>query len=235
MNVMGAPGQPGLMNPLGLNFGDGRGFEGQPFQQIDPNSMSIGGRTGIAAYNGMGISNYQDPNDVGGFMGSKYYGLATGNQQSPWSKLAADQQGALASQQNASAKVQGQSSAAANNAHLAQQGGLTSGARERSQEQAGKNVLSMTQGNNQTAANNTANIGIEDAKQRQQMLGDATNKLTSMQAGNVQGRNQYNQNTQQEINRSIAANQTSEAQRRAQYDKDHSGIFGGGGFLGLGF
>lgn len=205
-----------------------------PPQALNPNANTVGGRTGIAAYNGIGIAPYKDPYDVDAFKNSKYYGIATGDQQTPWSKLAVKQQGELAAQQNSSAKAQANGAAATAATHLAQQGGLTSGARERVAEDAGKNVLSMTQGNNQTSGNNIANIGIEDAKQRQAMLGDATGKLTSMTAGNIQGQNQYNQSVTDQLNKAVGANQTSEAQQQAEWNKAHSGLFSGGGFMGLG-
>jgi hypothetical protein len=205
---------------------------------IDPKSKTVGGRTGIADYDGIGIADYNDPYDVKGFKGSKYYGIATGESMSPWSKLAAEQQNNLAAQGNASTKANAQGVAAKTASSLAQQGGLTSGARERAQETAGKNVLSMVQGNNQTAANNTANIGIEDAKQRMGMLGAATNKVTSMSAGNITGQNQYNQNIMSMLNQAVGANKSATAQQQMaqqqKYNDEHSGLFGNGGFLGLG-
>lgn len=180
--------------------------------QRNPTSMSVGERTGISAYNGIGLPNYQDPYDVAGLKNSKYYGLATGESQSPWSRLASEQQNQLAAQNNAKAKANAQGVAAKTASNLAQQGGLTSGARERAQEQSGQNVLSMIQGNNQSAGNNIANIGIEDAKQRQAMLGDATSKLLSMTSGNIQGKNQYEQNIMDMLNKAVSSNETAKAQ-----------------------
>lgn len=187
-------------------------------QPLDPLSNSVGGRTGISAYNGITLPNYQNPYDIPGFKDSKYYGIATGESMSPWSRLAAEQQNNLAAQKNASAKANAQGVAAHTATSLAQQGGLTSGARERTQEQEGKNVLSMVQGNNQEAANNTANIGIEDAKQRMQMLGDAQKNLTSMTASNVSGQNAYNQNTTDTLNKAVSSDQSAKAQVQAAQD-----------------
>lgn len=178
---------------------------------------SVGTRTGISAYNGIGIPEYKNPYDPEGFKGSKYYGIATGDQMSPWSQLASEQQNKLAAQNNQKAKSQSQGAAAQVASGLAQQGGLTTGARERAQDQAGKNLLSMTQGNNETAANNIANIGIDDAKQRQGMLGDATNRLMSMTATNVTGTNEYNKNIMDMLNRAVAADQTAKAQELAAH------------------
>ncbi len=195
-----------------------------PIPQVSKNPMSIGNRTGIAAYNGVTLPEYSNPYDTEGFKGSKYYGIATGDQMSPWSKLAEEQQNTLAAQKNASAKANAQGVAAHTASQLAQQGGLTSGARERAQEQAGKNVLSMVQGNNQEAANNIGNIGIEDAKQRMGMLGDVTGKLTSMQAANTTGQNTYNQNTTSTLNQAVGANQSAEAQKEAARIANSGGI-----------
>lgn len=207
-------------------------------QAIDPNSNSIGGRLGISSYNGVQLPQYANPYDVQGFENSKYYQLANSNSESPWSKLANEQQINLASQQNATAKAQANGAAATSASRLAAQGGLTSGARERIQEGAGRNSLSMVQGNNQTAGNNIANIGIDDAKQRTAMLGDATNKLTSMQAANTQGQNTYNQTITQLLNQAQGANNSSVDQTNlantTNYNNTHGGLFGGGGFLGLG-
>lgn len=185
------------------------------YQDLDPLSKSVGGRTGISAYNGINLPDYADPYDIEGFKGSKYYDIASGESASPWSRLAMEEQNRMAAQKNSGAKANAQGIAAKTATSLAQQGGLTSGARERAQEQAGKNVLSMVQGNNQDAANNTANIGIEDAKQRMQMLGDATSKLTSMTAGNITGKNAYNQNTTDTLNKAVSANESAKAQIQA--------------------
>lgn len=208
-----------VQNWLDQNYGDMVPYTNNPNKPAagagGPNT--VGGRTGISAYNGIGLPDYKDPYDIQGFKGSKYYGIATGDSMSPWSKLAVEQQSQLAAQKNASAKANAQGVAAKTASSLAQQGGLTSGARERAQEQAGKNVLSMVQGNNQDAANNTANIGIEDAKQRMGMIGDATGKLTSMTAGNTQGQNTYNKDITTMLNQAVAADQTSRAQVEAAH------------------
>ncbi len=193
-------------------------------QALSPSSKSVGGRTGIAAYNGITIPDYQNPYDVEGFKGSKYYGIATGESMSPWSRLASEQQNRLAAQNNSKAVQKAQGNAGTVATRLAQQGGLTSGARERAQVQAGQNVLSMTQGNNETAANNVADIGIADAKQRMGMLADATGKLTSMTSGNVSGMNQYNQNTTNMLNQAVSANQTAEAQKYAAVEANKGSV-----------
>jgi hypothetical protein len=193
---------------------------------LDPNSKNIGARTGIAAYNGMNLPEYKDPYDVAGLQGSKYAGIATGNSMSPWSRLAMEHQKNLAAQQNAASKNQGQGMANKQANELARQGGLTSGAHERIQAGAGQNVLSMIQQNNQGAANNEANIGINDAKQRMEMLGDVTNKLTSMKAGNIQGMNAYNANSADMTNKAIAADMAAKAQvQAARESNDGSVIF----------
>jgi len=206
-----------VQNWLDDNYGDMVPYTKNPNKTPvgagGPNT--VGGRTGISAYSGIGLPDYKDPYDVAGFKGSKYYGIATGESMSPWSKLAAEQQSKLAAQKNASAKAAGQGAAAKTATSLAQQGGLTTGARERAQDQSTRNVLSMIQGNNQDAANNTANIGIEDAKQRMGMIGDATGKLTSMTAGNIQGRNTYDKDITSMLNQAVSADQTSRAQVEA--------------------
>lgn len=204
----------------------------------DPNSNSVGGRTGIAAYNGIGLPQYKNPYDVDTFKNSNYYNIANSGSRSPWSQLAIDQQHTQAANQNANAKSQAQGNAGAVASHLAQQGGLTSGARERAQEQAGKNSISMVQGNNQAAENNVSNIGIEDAKQRLGMLGDVTKNVQSMGAQNTQGQNAYNMNISQMLNQAVGANQAANAQtelaRQQAYNDAHSGLLGHGGFLGTG-
>lgn len=204
----------------------------------DPNSNTIGGRTGIAAYNGITLPGYQNPYDVNAFKNSKYANIANGGSPSPWSQLAIDQQYTQAANQNAAAKSQAQGNAGAVASRLAMQGGLTSGARERAQEQAGKNAISMVQGNNQTAANNVSNIGINDAKERLAMLGDVTKNIQSMGASNVQGQNQYNLTLSQLLNQAVGANQAANAQTtlaaQQAYNDAHSGLFGHGGFLGTG-
>ena len=65
------------------------------------------------------------------------------------------------------------------------------------------------------SANNIGNIGIQDAKERMAMLGDATNKLTSMQAGNISGQNTYNKDVMDMLNKAVAADQTARAQVEA--------------------
>jgi hypothetical protein len=208
-----------VQNWLNQNYGDMIPYTNNPNKAPagsgGPNT--VGGRTGISAYNGIGLPEYKDPYDVQGFKDSKYYGIATGDSMSPWSKLAAEQQNKLAAQKNAAAKANGQGMAAKTASSLAQQGGLTSGARERAQEQSGKNILSMVQGNNEDASNNIANIGIEDAKQRMGMIGDATGKLTSMSAGNIQGQNTYNKDITSMLNQAVSSDQTARAQIEAAH------------------
>lgn len=207
-------------------------------ESTDPNAMNVGQRLGVSAYNGVALPSYQNPYDTAGYQNSKFYQLATGDGETPWSKLANEQQSNLAAQGNDSAKAQANGAAAASASRLAQQGGLTSGARERVQEGAGRNALSMVQGNNQTASNNIANIGIQDAQQRNTMLGNATNQLTSMQAANATGANTYNQSVTSMLNQAAAANASSVTQtnlaNQQQYNDTTGGLFGGGGFLGLG-
>lgn len=120
-------------------------------------------------------------------------------------------------------------STAGQTAALGAQGGLSSGARERVNEQGGANLMNMTQGAER--ANAEGNIGLEVQDQGNRMgqlnnlVGAEAQKQnqwndafkTDVQAGenNVNQQNQYNQNMYNQQMQAWAAQQQAEATRNA--------------------
>lgn len=77
---------------------------------------------------------------------------------------------------------------------LASKGGLSSGARERANEEGAKNYLSMASDIGRTGTMGKLNLGIQDELQKQKMLEGVTNmQMQDVNAHNMFDQNQYNQ------------------------------------------
>lgn len=135
--------------------------------------------------------------------------------QSPWA-LAAN---AAARQQNTNQLNNASASAAATtgqaDANLAARGGLTSGARERNQENGQTNYMSMVQGANNNLNTNMANIATADAQNKDALK----QNLLSMQMQDILGKNTFN-------NKLWAANTNANALTQSAYDQAHTGLNG---------
>lgn len=133
--------------------------------------------------------------------------------------LESDRQGLLARDNNA--QTAGGNAAKARS-DLAARGGLSSGARERVEQNANNDVLNLNQKTNQQVQANRAQIGINDEQNRlgqlqssatmknQQNVFDIGNQIHEGDQLNAYNQNLYNQNMQ-----AYGANQTANAQLQA--------------------
>lgn len=140
---------------------------------------------------------------------------------SAWAQMSNAQQNTLAAQANDLARARGNSQTADTQSRLAQQGGLTSGARERAAEAGQKDTTAAIQGNDKQNSLNQMQVGINDEQNRISQLGqlpgmeleslkpfqmDVQNNIASADKAN-----QYNLAQQQMYNQAIAANQQANA------------------------
>ncbi len=173
-------------------------------------------------------------------------GLATGSEQTPWAKVAMDLNRANTSNQLGQADVLGNTAMSTARSSLAQQGGLRQGAALNIANQGGKNLMAGKQGVlNQSNLNELGILG-EDAKNKMSMLDqavsgagqkatigqNAANIWGNMLAGQNAGENAYNQGIYNENMKAWAADK--QARAEAETARHSGGLFGGGGFLGLG-
>lgn len=113
-------------------------------------------------------------------------------------------------------------SAAKGRSDLAARGGLSSGARERVEQNATNDVLNLNQKTAATKAGNMAQLGINDEQNRLQQLAQASQAKTmsnQFDIGNEINANRdinaWNQNQYNEAMRAYGANQTANAQVQA--------------------
>ncbi len=145
--------------------------------------------------------------------------------------LESDRQGLLARDNNA--QTAGGNAAKARS-DLAARGGLSSGARERVEQNANNDVLNLNQKTNQQVQANRAQIGINDEQNRlgqlqssatmknQQNVFDIGNQIHEGDQLNAYNQNLYNQNMQ-----AYGANQTANAQIQASKPGFLGQIFSG--------
>lgn len=189
---------------------------------------------------------------------------ATATGPSAWASVAQLSNKANTANQMGAAGAQANSAGAAARSALASHGGLRQGAMANLANQGAKSLLSSKQGVLNQGFLNDLGIQSEDAKNKMTMLnqavsgaqGEATanqnaanlwgnmaindrNYDTSVQQSNItsllankQGQNAFNSNTYNSNLQAWAAKQQADAQTEA--GKHSGGVFGGGGFLGLG-
>lgn len=182
-------------------------------QRPNTSSLNMGVATGNSDYNGINLPGYTslyDPN-------SAYAQLANRTGPSPYAMLATSQQNQIANNAKENSAVQANAQEAQADDNLAMQGGLTSGARERSAQEGAKNYLSMAQNADRQSNLNNMQIGINDEQNRISMLGtDNQNQINDKQA-----QSQYNQWLSGQQNQAVAANEQAKATQNT----------GGGSFI----
>lgn len=128
---------------------------------------------------------------------------------SPWANIAIARQGELAEKNKQELMQRGAGQTATSLDKLAAQGGLTSGARERTIQAGQENMMGGVQDVGSAYKSNVMNIGIDDAQAKQQ-IGKG---LMTAEMGDLQGRNQYNQNKYQTDMAAWGAKQLADATR----------------------
>jgi hypothetical protein len=172
---------------------------------------------------------------------------------SRWGNLAREQNAQSMAAQRGQAAQQAATARAEQMNQLASRGGLTSGARERAAIQGGKNALNMQQNITHQGNQNNLQIGTNEEQQRltnlqalptaenaalqptiQKMNAwqNAFNTDVGRQIQETQAQNAYNQWVQSEKNKQIATN--NQANQELWTSQHTGGLFGSGGFLGLG-
>lgn len=189
---------------------------------------------------------------------------ATSTEPSAWAKVAQLSNTANTANQMGAAGSQGNTALATANSSLASHGGLRQGAAQNLANQSQKSVLAAKQGVLNQSNLNDLSIQGQDATNKMGMLGQAVtgaqgaatlgqnaanlwstaanndrNYSTGVDqsniatlAGNNQNQNAFNANTYNANMSAWAANQ--QANASADAAKHSGGLFGGGGFLGLG-
>jgi len=172
---------------------------------------------------------------------------------SPWAQLQSQLARSNTAQAGSQAANQTAASTAQAQGNLALSGGLSSGANERTQE-AGEQAGIGAQQNVANAGNQQQmQIGIQDAANKQQeqmalpgmetqayeaglqpiqMMGQADAQDIAHQMAGTQALNQFNMGAYGNQASMYGANQTANAQENAA--NNTGGLFGGGGFLGMG-
>lgn len=140
---------------------------------------------------------------------------------STWAQLQDAQQNQLAANANDQSVARGNSETADTDSRLAQQGGLTSGARERAAEAGQKDTTAAIQNNQKQNSMNQMQVGVNDESNRMSQLGQLpgmelqslqpfqTDVQNTMAAAN--SANQYNTAQQQMYNQAVASNQQANA------------------------
>ena len=145
---------------------------------------------------------------------------------SPWAGLALSKQNLLASEGMDEAAKRANAQLGQQMGNLAAAGGMTSGARERAIAQAPQNYMNMAAEIGKQKAISGLDIAMEDAKRKQGLL----DKVGALEMRDIEGRNAYNQNLYNQQMAQWAAREQAQATR----DSGSKGLFGRGGFLGLG-
>jgi hypothetical protein len=157
--------------------------------------------------------------DMSGF--DMYRQMAERQGPSTWANLAKISGAAQTANQKelAQQQVSGQTAAAEN--ALASNGGLSSGARERAEEGGETNYLDMSQNLDRQNNLNDLQIGINDAQNQVQQLGQLPTlenqamqplyQQANLTAENNSALNAYNQNVWNQTNQAIAASQQANA------------------------
>lgn len=174
---------------------------------------------------------------------------------SPWAALADQQQNALMTDtvNKGNQAVNGQTAGAID--QLGSTGGITSGARERVAEGGNTNAMNMAQGAARTNTENQMGIGVQNAQQKMQMqaqvpgmesmalqpqfqeagmMANAQNSDIMNMMNSNSNANMWNQQMYGTQMGAWGAGQQANATTAAANAANSSGLFGGGGFLGLG-
>lgn len=181
-------------------------------------------------YNGMGSPTYNNPynpatmsisNQYNGAPLSMFAQQAMRTGPSTWAQMSDAQQNQLAANANDQQVARGNSATADTESRLAQQGGLTSGARERAAEAGQKDTTAAIQSNQKQNSMNQMQVGVNDESNRISQLGQLPGmELQSLQPfemdvqntmGAANSANQYNQSQQQMYNQAVGANQQAQA------------------------
>ena len=188
---------------------------------------------------------------------NKYLGEATSNGPSSWASLAMDKnnQGTMNNLNKVGAL--GASTMADSMSNLQMSGGMNGAQRERTAMNTGRDMMKMRMDTLNQGNMNNSNILMQDGQNKMNMLPQAYNMsmnnakfgqderayqtdINQYNMGNmlkdVGGFNNYNQNMYNESMKGWAALKSSEAQAKsaAEQAKNSGGLFGQGGFLGLG-
>lgn len=126
---------------------------------------------------------------------------------SPWASQAALQEDAKAQTAIEKAGNTSAGQTAQQQAQLAAQGGLSSGARERIVEGGAKNMMNMVQDTGRQQGLNKLQIGVNDAQNKLQQLGQAS----QLEISNQKDLNAYNQNAYNQQMNAWAANRQAQA------------------------
>lgn len=173
---------------------------------------------------------------------------------SPWAQLQSQLARTQTGQSMSNAANQTAGSTAQAEGNLAMSGGLSSGANERAQETGQQASIGAQQGALNAGNQQQLQIGAQDAANKQQeqvalpgmeaqaystslqpiqMQGQANAQDLAAQMANQQALNQYNMGAYSNAASLYGAGETANAQTTAT--ENSGGLFGGGGFLGLGF
>ncbi len=169
----------------------------------------------------------------------KLTGMATSDEASPWARIAMDLNKANTANQMGAADVLGNTALSTARSSMASRGGLRQGAAFNLANMGAKNLMAGKQGVlNQSNLNELGILG-NDAQNKMGMLGQAVQGQGQRAGiwGNVvsnqnQGENAYNANIYNQNMKAWAADKQATADTEAA--KHSGGLFGGGGFLGLG-
>jgi hypothetical protein len=237
LNKMSTPGNPNNGDVVNaLPFDGSSGYEGQAYDQNGrPILKNVESQLGA---DGMIKSQYQTQNtlDPRAMTAARQEYLRPAGEMSKWGQMAMSQQQNQGAQQRAGQLAQSQN-------QLAMQGGLRSGARERL---AGQSMVAGQQGQQ----NALQNVQMQDETNRQKWLqmapdmemknaaygADIQNQNINRSLSEVNAGRGYDLSRYEQAMKGWAAEKSSaEAQAQARSAKESSGLFGGGGFLGLGF
>ena len=172
---------------------------------------------------------------------------------SAWAQLQSQLQSQRTNQSASQAANQTAGQTAQAEGNLAMSGGLSSGANERAQETGQAAGINAQQGVQNAGNQAQLGIGVQDAANKQQEMmalpGEAQAYSTSLQPIQMQGQadaqdmaaemannqalNQYSMGAYSNAMSAYGAGATSNSQIDAT--QNSGGLFGGGGFLGLGF
>lgn len=125
----------------------------------------------------------QDP--FAGEAGQKLKAEALSTGPSTWANMATQKQGLEEQTGRDAAMRQAMQTSGMAQSQLARTGGISSGARARAAQQGAKDALMAQQGVSRQGITQRADIGMQDAARRQQLLGQVTDAEKQAQAANV--------------------------------------------------
>lgn len=249
--LTGSPTPGYVVNPVGA----GTGAAAQKIAGVGgSNGVGIDPYTGQPTSPGYVVSYDPKTMNLTDYLSGKYDGSglqafkdqAMRKGPSQWATLAGQSNRANESNSRERSAAESNSQTAQANDRLAAAGGLSSGARERNQQEGAKNYLSMSQDLARQGNLNDMQIGMNDEQNRIQQLSSlpgmemqqagmfeqAKNADISNTTAENERRNAWNQNLYNQQMQSYWAGKTADQEK---YNAEHPpGLFGGGGFLGTG-